>query len=43
MNILNLQNITAHQIVRNFVNGILDSLLIELKREGAIKKIGRLN
>ena len=26
---------------KNFVNGILDSLLIELKREGAIKKIGR--
>lgn len=26
---------------KNFINGILDSLLIELKREGAIKKIGR--
>ena len=26
---------------KNFVNGILDSLLIELKREGAIKKMGR--
>ena len=26
---------------KNFVNGILDSLLIELNREGAIKKIGR--
>ena len=26
---------------KNFVNGILDSLLAELKRKGAIKKIGR--
>ena len=26
---------------KNFINGILDSLLVELKREGAIKKIGR--
>ena len=26
---------------KNFVNGILDSLLIELKREGVIKKMGR--
>jgi N utilization substance protein B len=26
---------------KNFVNGILDSLLIQLNREGAIKKIGR--
>jgi N utilization substance protein B len=26
---------------KNFVNGILDSLLIELKSEGAIKKMGR--
>ena len=26
---------------KNFVNGILDSLLIDLKRKGAIKKMGR--
>jgi N utilization substance protein B len=26
---------------KNFVNGILDSLLIDLKKEGAIRKIGR--
>ena len=26
---------------KNFVNGILDSLLVELKRKGAIKKMGR--
>ena len=26
---------------KNFVNGILDSLLIEFKRDGAIKKMGR--
>lgn len=26
---------------KNFINGILDSLVVELKREGAIKKIGR--
>ena len=26
---------------KNFVNGILDSLLIEFKKEGMIKKMGR--
>jgi N utilization substance protein B len=26
---------------KNFVNGILDSLLIKFKKEGTIKKIGR--
>ena len=26
---------------KSFVNGILDSLLIELRNEGSIKKIGR--
>ena len=26
---------------KNFINGVLDSLLIELNKEGAIKKMGR--
>ena len=26
---------------KSFINGILDSLLIELRNEGSIKKIGR--